>query len=100
MPDSSPRSLSQVLLQALESGSPIQMDELIATWRDEAKSAWAGTRIYARGGGKHGIASGHAKPCTLEGCPGTRVMVRWPDGKRSWPCSKGLEAREDGYEIM
>lgn len=39
--------------------------------------------------------------CTMEGCRGTRVGVRWPDGKLTWPCSKGLEAVAAGqYRIL
>ncbi len=100
MPDSFPRRLPSIMLHALLSGSPRHLDEVIPAWRDEARSAWAGIKIYARGGGKTGIASGHVKPCTLEGCNGTRIMVRWPNGRRTWPCSEGLQKREDGYEIM
>ena len=36
------------------------------------------------------------RSCTLEGCRGTRIGVRWPDGKLTWPCSKGCGTTEDG----
>lgn len=29
--------------------------------------------------------------CTLEGCGGWRVGVRWEDGRLTWPCLKGME---------
>lgn len=37
-----------------------------------------------------GTATGGTRPCSLEGCNGVRVGVRWEDGKISWPCSKGI----------
>ncbi len=27
--------------------------------------------------------------CNLTGCTGIGYIVRWPDGKRTYPCSKG-----------
>jgi hypothetical protein len=62
--------------------------------------SWEGRKVWSRDGNVCGIASGHTKPCTLECCGGTRVMVRWPSGKRTWPCSKGMQAlAEDEYRI-
>lgn len=31
----------------------------------------------------------HSRPCSLEGCTGVRMYVKWPDGKHTYPCSKG-----------
>lgn len=31
------------------------------------------------------------KYCTLEGCRGHRIGVRWPNGKLTWPCLKGVK---------
>ena len=28
--------------------------------------------------------------CTLEGCRGYAVLVRWADGREAWKCSRGL----------
>jgi hypothetical protein len=47
-------------------------------------------RVYARGGKRYGLATGTTRRCQLEGCCGTRLGVRWPDGKITWPCTKGL----------
>ena len=30
-----------------------------------------------------------SRPCTLEGCKGVRIHVKWPDGHSTYPCSKG-----------
>jgi len=35
-------------------------------------------------------ATGSTRYCALEGCNGDRIYVRWPDGKLTMPCSKGL----------
>ena len=54
-----------------------------------------------RGGrGEPGRLTGGTRRCTLEGCRGERLGVRWPDGRITWPCSEGLFIREDGqYQI-
>lgn len=46
--------------------------------------------VKNRDGSQEGrvISAGHR--CTLAGCTGQRVHVRWPDGKLTKPCSKGL----------
>ena len=54
------------------------------------------THVYGRKGTKFenvkGEVRGAGKACALEGCTGWRLCVRWPDGKHTWPCSKGLMA--------
>lgn len=32
------------------------------------------------------------RKCSAEGCPGHRILVEWPDGKRTYPCSRGCKA--------
>lgn len=49
-----------------------------------------GTRIVSRDGKLEGAATGSTHACTLHGCRGVRITVRWPDGTISHPCSKGL----------
>lgn len=49
-----------------------------------------GLKVYARDGKTCGFATGSTYPCRLEGCSGSRIMVRWSDGEYTWPCSKGL----------
>jgi hypothetical protein len=58
-----------------------------------------GTTIYSRDKKLKGVVVGH-RLCTLEGCWGMRLIVKWPDGKRTHPCSKGLAPVESGaYKI-
>jgi len=47
------------------------------------------------------------KPCNLEGCSGTMLLVEWPikrkgmKSNRTWPCTKGLTVvDETTWEIM
>lgn len=34
--------------------------------------------------------------CQLHGCLGLRLIVEWPDGKRTHPCTKGMVVTSDG----
>lgn len=43
-----------------------------------------------------GKLTGGERACTLEGCRGKRIGVRWDDGKLTWPCTRGMFIREDG----
>lgn len=43
-----------------------------------------------------GVTSGSTHYCRMEGCTGRRVTVKWPDGKVTHPCSKGLDSLPDG----
>jgi hypothetical protein len=61
----------------------------------DGKFAGKGTIVYSRDGKLCGVASGSEYPCQLEGCTGVRVSVRWDDGHRTFPCSKGLTTRDD-----
>lgn len=60
---------------------------------------YKGKPILDRDGTTTGIATGSTRSCQLEGCMGIRVMVRWPDGHRTWPCSKGLLETPGGFQI-
>ena len=51
---------------------------------------YANKVVLTRDGSKQGIASGSTRRCQLAGCGGLNIMVRWPDGKITWPCSAGL----------
>ena len=62
---------------------------------------WKDTQIVSRDGLTVGIATGSTRQCTMESCRGTRVYVKWPDGKVTMPCSKGLRACPNGsYQIV
>lgn len=39
--------------------------------------------------------------CTMEGCSGWRILVQWPDGKRTYPCSCGCKTvNEQTVQIL
>lgn len=48
------------------------------------------TEVQERYGPERGRVVGHGRRCRLEGCGGWCIPVRWPDGKLTWPCSKGM----------
>lgn len=62
-----------------------------------------GTPVYSRDGKLRGETTGAFRRCTLEGCGGERVYIRWPDGRLTYPCSKGLgpfRGGTDGLRIQ
>ena len=62
--------------------------------------SWKGERIYSRDAAQDGYATGSTHLCGMEGCTGRRVSVKWPDGRHTFPCSKGLEPYMDGWRIV
>lgn len=48
----------------------------------------AGSRLRKKG--VVGVTTGATRYCPLEGCTGTRIVVRWPGGTITYPCSKGM----------
>lgn len=54
-----------------------------------------GQRLWNRDGTIVGTITGTSL-CRLEGCGGTRLHVRWPDHRRTYPCTKGCRGRADG----
>lgn len=55
---------------------------------------YVGKQLWNRDGTIVGIITGTSL-CRLEGCRGTRLHVKWPDGKRTYPCAKGCRSRAD-----
>lgn len=53
-------------------------------------------KVYCRKGKKCGIVIGK-RACTLEGCTGVRLCVKWKDGQKTYPCTKGMKVRKDGH---
>lgn len=47
--------------------------------------------IWDRAYKRRGETTGGRFRCKLEGCTGMRIATRWPDGKITFPCSKGLK---------
>jgi hypothetical protein len=60
---------------------------------------FVGCKVYGRRGTRMaktaGIVTG-TSVCRLEGCGGIVLHVRWPDGHRTYPCSRGCRERTDG----
>jgi hypothetical protein len=52
-------------------------------------------RVLSRNGKIIGVPTGASYPCSLEGCTGRRIVVRWPDGRITRPCTKGLASVDD-----
>jgi len=38
-----------------------------------------------------GSVTSSSRRCQLAGCSGRRIATRWPDGKVTYPCSKGMK---------
>lgn len=55
--------------------------------------------VYSRGGGLKGTVIG-TRLCQLEGCGCVALIVRWPDGHRTIPCSDGCTDHLDGVIIL
>jgi hypothetical protein len=57
-----------------------------------------GTVVYPAGIYKfeRGVTTGGHYPCPMDGCPGTRLAVKWYDGKMTYPCTKGMTVEADG----
>lgn len=58
-----------------------------------------GVKVWDSKGESQGVMTGHQKCCGLDGCTGIKVKVRWPDGKHTWPCTKGLSTYRDGFNV-
>jgi len=58
-----------------------------------------GDTIISREGEHRGKATGTRFKCRLAGCNGMRITVKWPDGKVTFPCSRGLKRSRAGWQI-
>jgi len=59
-----------------------------------------GEVVLSRDGRARGRTTGSLRSCTLEGCRGLRIGVRWPDGRLTWPCSEGMVRRNGTLRIL
>ena len=61
-----------------------------------------GQKVLSHDGSEQGELTGATRSCTLGGCNGRRYYVRWPDGKTTCPCSKGLtwNAERGAWQIL
>lgn len=56
----------------------------------------AAVAVYNADGSIKGTAKPHGYRCQMDGCTGKRLVVKWPDGKVTRPCTKGMFTRQDG----
>lgn len=54
--------------------------------------------VYIADGSKAGVLTGNTRLCSMDGCRGLRHDVKWPDGKITRPCGKGMKLRKDGAQ--
>ncbi len=47
-----------------------------------------------------GTTTGSTHHCQLAGCIGTRIAVKWDDGKVTFPCSRGMERVNHIWRIL
>jgi hypothetical protein len=59
-----------------------------------------GTTILSRDGKLKGTVMGTTFPCRLMGCNGIRITTKWPNGKITYPCSKGIIVRSGHWQIQ
>ena len=71
---------------------------------DKLIKDWTGTKIYGCRGTSFekiaGVVTESTRRCLLDGCGGTKVMVRWPDGHKTWPCCKGIVQEKNHLRIV
>ena len=60
----------------------------------------SGVTVVTRDGKQKGKTTGASYRCQMEGCLGLRVTVRWPGGKITHPCSKGMRRNEKSWRIL
>lgn len=51
-------------------------------------------KILSRDGKHLGTTTGGTRKCSMEGCSGERIGVRWDDGKLTFPCTRGMHWNE------
>ena len=61
-----------------------------------------GDVVVSRDGISKGKTTGGERICSMEGCRGTRLGVRWRDGKLTWPCTHGMtwDTNENVWKIV
>ena len=59
-----------------------------------------GTPVVSRDGKLRGKTNRKHFRCRMDGCFGWRIAVKWPGGKWTYPCSKGMEYDEGQWRII
>lgn len=60
-------------------------------------------QVYGRKGTKFSRVRGRVvgrRDCTLESCGAVRLGVRWPDGRLTWPCTRGMRKEGNTWRIQ
>lgn len=60
----------------------------------------AGVTVYSRDKKLKGKTTGAAYRCRMEGCMGIRIVVKWQDGHKTHPCSKGMRRNKTHWRIL
>lgn len=50
--------------------------------------------------GEVGFLTGGERVCSMEGCGGRRLATRWPSGKITYPCTKGMLHSKGNWRIL
>jgi len=53
-------------------------------------------KVWSRGRKTAGAPTGKTDSCGMEGCTGTLIQVKWPKGRSTWPCTKGMRFSKAG----
>ncbi len=58
--------------------------------------------VISRDGKEQGKTTGGERACTMEGCRGHRVGVKWPDNRVTFPCTAGMvwDATKQAWQIQ
>src|SRR5437870_3475787 len=81
---------------------PAEVAELVASLLPASvpdDPQYVGRKLYGRRETEFESVGGEitgTSLCRLEGCGGTRLHVKWSDGKRTYPCAKVCDEQEDG----
>lgn len=84
-----------ILSEYIVSGSSLSLSkedrDACAAALSEAKESIRGLDFIEsyNGSSRGAILNPNSHPCTLEGCTGTRMYVKWQDGTVTYPCTKG-----------
>jgi hypothetical protein len=64
----------------------------------------AGEKVVSRDGKAVGETTGSERLCSLEGCGGMRLGVRWPrrrgKARTTYPCTKGMSFDGGQWRIL
>ncbi len=74
-------------------------DRLVAAVTPPPTGPYVGKKMYGRKGTKDARVAGTitgTSECRQAGCRGLYLHVKWPDGTRTYPCTKGCTQRPGG----